>query len=314
MKKNIFYLKIILRPAVLYLALLNSFAVFSAVPDSLTEAGALSCNEECQKRKLNLEIQRMAQARQDVLKSKPVLSKKEILEKLKSGEIVVSQVVALKDKKPACAMTADDSTTPDFASPSPKGFKSSIDLNLPACNEEDKIKVAKAKENFVAEGEQMALLPGLVPLISGCAIGVGGAYAYDKYTGQNMIKDQISAGRKVVKWFKSDEAQEIKTKAKEMKEASQPYVDRAVESGKETYKEMAEEGKEYIAKNEDSKSFIYGAGGAIIVIGGVAALKKVAAVISTAVMGAGYLVCGTGTAYTLEFINKDRTRSSNKIF
>ena len=47
-------------------ALFSSFLAFSAFPDSTTEAGSLACNEECQNRKLNLDVQRIAQVRNDI--------------------------------------------------------------------------------------------------------------------------------------------------------------------------------------------------------------------------------------------------------
>ena len=203
------------------------------------------------------------------------LSKKEILEGLKSGQIAVSQVVSIDENSP-CAMTADDSLVPDFAPSAPKGFQSTVSIDLPPCGDEERYKTAFRAQTFVPEGEQMALLNAVGV---GCVIGGVGAYGMHKAQ-HHFVKEHADIAKAV--W---EVISKVKKDGTGMAETSKNWYD---EQQSKTTKGIAVGGLVF-----------FGVVGAFVVLG--LALRSLAIAMGTAVGGAGYLVCGSTTAYALEY-------------
>lgn len=136
----------------------------------------------------------------------PAKTQKDILQGLKTGQIVVSHVVYLENKKPVCHMPADSRLVPDFAKPQggySRGFSSKVIFKkgFPKCGSKQYNFVASAKNNFVPEGTQVAAFPlvaagasvvgGVAAAAAGCIIGAIERLALDE--NRPFIQGTLSA-------------------------------------------------------------------------------------------------------------------------
>lgn len=109
------------------------------------------------------------------------LSKKELIRKIRRGELVADSALYVKDKKVACFIDVRGKTgvTPDFVTPALRNFPVYIKPQdgIPSCGDNERNRLAYVSQSFVPAGTQMAFLP----LVAGAVIG-GGACIITYFT------------------------------------------------------------------------------------------------------------------------------------
>ena len=151
---------------------MSAHFIYSAIGDSETEAGYPSCNDECQRAKLNQEIQQLSKIQDSIIQQKIAASQKEILKKIQEGKLALSKAVLFKDDQPLCYTDVDENTAPEGLGAPFKGFESSVSLDLLACGKKEEDQLAEISQGLIVEGTQTAAIQWPFIFMGSCILSL----------------------------------------------------------------------------------------------------------------------------------------------